>query len=294
MRPRTVSGYDDPLERDAEQAAWAVATGEPVAVERRTSEPGTVYRAPLAPLVELLPPIQTFADAITALLASCEHSAALAWADFTATPTASSAFQAETHFHFDLTTAGGHDVVRAIFDPTTSWVKPRWPNAANRTLNGCAPQVTACEQEIDRRTNLGQVGVTWGPLRQPPVCPASIQYDASVIARSRSDCASAIGAECDRVAQLESARLLRHEQGHYDLACALARKGTTEIMLGQAPAAMLAAVRSAAATQTAAYDRESANGCVAAGQAAWETRVGDGLPAVSLTAPMPARGGRRP
>jgi Domain of unknown function (DUF4157) len=294
VMPSAVSALADPLEDEAERAARAIENGEPVAIERRTGEPGTIYRAPLAPIVDLLPPIRALGNLLAALGASCRHSAALSWSEFTAAPPARSRFEAETHFHFDLTTAGGHDVVEAIFEPATSWVKPRWPNAADRALNGCAAKVLACDREIARRVALGQVGVTWGPLRQSSICPASIQYDASVVATSRSDCATAIGAECDRVAQLEADRLLRHEQGHYDLACALARKGTIEIMLGQAPAAMLAAVRSTAGTQTVAYDNDSGNGCNAAQQAAWETRIGDGLPAVTLTPPAPARGGRRP
>jgi hypothetical protein len=294
VMPSCISALADPLEDEAERAERAIENDEPLSVERRTGKPGTLYRAPLSPLVDVLPPVQAIVDAIQALAASCGHSAALTWPEFTAAAPAASSFEAETHFHFDLTTAAGHDVVRAIFDPVTSWVKPRWPNASNRALNGCAARVLACDQEISRRLGLGQVGVTWGPLRQSPICPASVQYDPSVVARSQSDCATAIGAECDRVAQLESARLLRHEQGHYDLACALARKGTTEIMFGQAPAAMLATVRSAAGRQTVAYDNDSGNGCIPAQQAAWETRIGDGLPAVTLRPPASTGRSGRP
>ncbi len=282
--PSSVSGLDDPLEEEAERAGAAFENGEPVEVEKRAGEAGTVYRVPLPPGVDILPPLEGIRRVASALTASCEHSAALTWADFTGPPQARSRFSAETHFHFELGNADGQQIVRAIFDAGPSWVKARWANAGDRTQNGCAAKVTACQRHFDQAARRRLVNVTFGPLGLPRGCAATAAPDQSVIATSRDECNDPYGAECDRVAQLESERLLQHEQGHYDLACALARTGTLEILGGGAPAAALAGVRRAATAQTRLYDTQSAHGCNPAAQATWESDIRDGLPAVDITA----------
>jgi Domain of unknown function (DUF4157) len=286
----SIGGIEDPLEDEAEEAAANVENGEPAEIEKRTGEPGTIYRVPLLPPgVDILPPIQGIQQALAAMTASCDHQAALTWADFTAAPPRGSQFSAETHFHFELGDAGGHRIVKAIFDPATSWVKPQFANAGDRAQNDCASKVGNCERHFDREARLHHVGVTWGPLRPARGCAASVAPDATAIATTRDECDTVIGAECDRVAQLESDRLLAHEQGHYDLACALARKGTDETMGGAAADAMLAAVRRFAGSQTTLYDRQAAHGCNPGKQADWERDIRAGLPAVDLAAPPPGR-----
>jgi hypothetical protein len=290
--PSSVSGLDDPLEEEAEEAAASVESGEPAKVEKRAGEPGTIYRVPLLPPgADILRPIQA-AQQVAALNASCDHSAALTWADFTAAPAVRSTFSAETHFHFELGSSGSQQIVKAIFEPTASWVRARWANAGDRAQNGCAVEVGRCERHFDRAAQQNLVGVTFGPLGAPRGCAASVVADQSKIATTRGECDTVYGTECDRVSQAESARLLAHEQGHYDLACALARKGTEAIMGGAAPDAMLTAVRGNSPTQTSLYDAQSAHGCNADKQADWERDIRAGLPAVDLTAPPPRRGRR--
>lgn len=295
--PASVSGLDDPLEEEAEEAAQEVENGGSAEVEKRTGEPGTIYRVPLLPQgVDILPPLAAIREALAAVNASCDHAAALTWADFTAAPAARSTFSAETHFHFERGTSGSHEIIKAIFEPSASWVRARWANAGDRAQNGCGNEVARCQRHFDQAAQQNLTGVTFGPLGAPRGCAASVAADRTKIATTRDECDTVYGAECDRVSQAESGRLLAHEQGHYDLACALARKGTQEIMGGAAPDAMLASVRRNSTTQTSLYDTQAAHGCNGPEQARWEGDIRAGLPAVDLkAAPPPARGrGRRP
>jgi hypothetical protein len=95
---------------------------------------------------------------------------------------------------------------------------------------------------------------------------------------------TAIGAECDRVWVLDSARLLTHEQYHFRLACTLAKKASAAVAakpqltpgrardLASAPAARL----------SAQYDSETSHGCIVAAQARWQTNIDNGLPSARI------------
>jgi hypothetical protein len=115
--------------------------------------------------------------------------------------------------------------------------------------------------------------------------------DPSVVATTSSECASVLGPECDRVANAESARLLRHEQLHFDMACVLAGKGTNAIAAnpGVNPTAILNDVRSEASRlfndRGNEYDTETNHGCNPTEQADWEGRVQRGLPSVTIPIP---------
>jgi len=75
---------------------------------------------------------------------------------------------------------------------------------------------------------------------------------------------------------------LKHEQYHYSLACALARKGTQAILGGATPADILRTVRTRSGTQTRSFDNDTQHGCDAAQQDTWEKAIRDGLPAVTI------------
>jgi hypothetical protein len=272
----------DPGEHEARSAADTVARGGAASVRRRSDAAPVVSRSPfLLPGVDILPPIQAVGQIATALAASCDHPAPLTWADFQASPPRGATFAAETHFHHELTAAGSGQAVRAVFEPGPSWVQPKYPNAADRSQNGWAPQIANCEQYFDRQAAANLTGGTFW-LRNPPGCPAAVAPDRSVVATSRAECDSILGPEADRVAGLESARLLRHEQLHYDLACALARKGTTAILGGSAAASTLQTVRQLAAQLTIRYDNETHNGCIADAQARWDADITAGLPRTTI------------
>ncbi len=212
---------------------------------------------------------------------SCSHTAsALTWADFQANPPRSR-FSAETHFAYALHAVNGQQVVRAEFHPQQSWVKAQFANPTNRAVNGCAANVTSCETFFDQQARAGLRGSTFN-LRAPAGCAASVSPNTSLTATTRAECSTILGTECDRVASLESLRLLRHEQYHYKLACELARKGAQAIYNGRDANQALISVRRNSNAQTRSYDSQTVHGCNQASQTAWEGTIDNGLPAVTI------------
>jgi len=208
----------------------------------------------------------------------CDPGRSLTWADFQGTPQVST-LGAETHYHFDLVRSSVERVIQAVFNNSASWVRPRVNG--NPATNGCAGKVTACEGILASSGSGNFVNLT------PPVgCAATLAADASIHATTPAECTSLLAPECNRVAALESARLLRHEQGHFDIACVLARKGTAAFR--GAPASqeqtILTAVRTKANQQKLSYDAvgQTNHGCNAGPQATWEADIAAGLPAVTI------------
>jgi len=216
----------------------------------------------------------------------CDPDRSLTWTDFTGTP--SGPGRAFTGFHHGLATDQGKQIVRAYFDGGRSWVRAPYNNPSDRKVNGCDSRVQGCEQFFDKATAAGRaIGATQrlGPLSAG--CPASVTPNPSVVATSRSECESALGTECDRVTKLESERLLRHEQLHFDIACVMAKKGSQAVAADPAKAStILAAVITKAnklSAPTGPYDTQTSHGCNATKQAEWEAKVRHGL--VSETIP---------
>jgi hypothetical protein len=213
-----------------------------------------------------------------ALQASCSPDRSLTWADFKGSPSGS--FSAETAYKFSLQTGTGTPIVVAAFDPQASWVKPMFGKPTDPKATGCEKSVNSCQSWFAKNPS-----GTWGPLtKNTSACAASIAYNSSVIAQQSSDCSSKIGSECSRVAQLESDRLLKHEQTHFDIGCAIARKGTLAL-LSAAPGThqqILNAVKKVSREQNQKYDNATSHGCNASSQASWEADVKVGLPSVKI------------
>jgi hypothetical protein len=214
----------------------------------------------------------------TAAPGSCEPSRRLTWADFKGPVGSYGAF---TGFDHTLETVNGEQIVRATFAPARSYVKPDAKDPANRATSGCGAVIKQCETML-----AGKTGVTL-PLAADGHCAAGPRPDPRIVATSSAECSSVLGPECDRVRQLESERLLRHEQLHFDIACALARKGTRAISLKPSESArILQAVKDKAhelSNDGGAYDSETDHGCNAAPQAAWDQSVGAGMPMVVIS-----------
>jgi hypothetical protein len=212
---------------------------------------------------------------------TCVPSRALTWADFTAAAPTGSPHAAQTSFNFSLVTSGGRDWVVANFDASSSWAVDKAKDPTNRAVNDCSP--SACEQNFDQRTAAGQTGITFH-LGASTGCAAQPQPNTTLTATTRGECSTLLAAECDRVAVLNSARLLHHEQLHLDIACVIAGKGNAAIDGGANSQQILAAVRRKANQQTTQYDSpsQSFHGCNAAGQASWDADVAAGLPRVTI------------
>jgi hypothetical protein len=213
---------------------------------------------------------------------TCDPSRALTWADFAGPVPASSPFGAETHWdQTEGIDSYNRRVIKATFDGAASWVKPRSSGAANRADNGCEPEVTRCTTLFN---SLGPGQTAWATLGPVTGCAAAFQHNTTLRATSLGECETVLGAECDRVALLNSARLLAHEQLHFDIACLIAKKGTDHLASNSRanPTTILNTVKTKTNAQTALYDTQTNHGCNAGPQATWVRNVAAGLTSVTI------------
>jgi|GEM_PF-2472214 len=239
-----------------------------------------------APATEMNAPGDTSEDGASklqspggaAVKASCVPSQALTWADFKGSPSGS--FSAETAYEMKLQVANGTASIGAIFNSSKSWVKPQYKNPSSLADTGCDKAIRSCEDWFAKNPS-----GTWGPLEKDATkCAASIAPNPSAIANSRSECSSIVGTECTRVSQLESSRLLSHEQTHFDIGCVIAGKGTAALMA--APSGdqqnVLNRVKRAVNDQNKKYDSDTKHGCDSSAQSRWQSDVKGGLGAVKI------------
>ena len=228
--------------------------------------------------------------------AECDPTAALSWADFTAPAPAQSQFSAATAS--DITTvdvpstkcitdvkgypSGPLKQFQAVFHPNKSWVKPSARDATDPTKNGSAAEIAKCEKHFDDSAAKNFINVTYHMSSAVvAACPASIRA-AGTNATTRAECTTIVGADFNTTAAAESARLLNHEQNHFNLTCALAKKGNALLAAGGDFDKINPVINVRLATAQAQYDADSHHGCNAAGQAKWEGLISSGLPAVKL------------
>jgi hypothetical protein len=149
-----------------------------------------------------------------------------------------------------------------------------WVNRRTVAVNGRPPATTGAVSEC-RRT-LGKPNMaefTWTPSAS---CPASADIRSSATANNRGECETVIGAQLDIEDQADTARLLRHEQYHLNLACALASLGNDEIGSGTTVAAALKHVVAASRREQRAYDDDTSHGCDSGAQGSWEGNIDSG------------------
>ena len=85
------------------------------------------------------------------------------------------------------------------------------------------------------------------------------------------------GAGCDAQAPQESVRLLRHEQGHYDIACKLVGRANDMLAAGRTQTVLAQWLSTNLQPQNTAYDHDTVHGCDAGQQSTWETSIAAGL-----------------
>lgn len=198
----------------------------------------------------------------------CVPNRQLTWANFPGSPTNS--FEAETHFRIDQVAFQGRQLFQAILNQGASWVRPRSGQPSNLAVNGCQPNITACENFFNGGPG---PGAQWNHPGGAAGCAAAIGPPATT-ANNFGECASVVGAACTAAREADSVRLLRHEQLHFDIPCVLAYKANAARAAGTA--VTLAGVRARANTLTTQYDNQTNHGCNATAQATWEQDVGSG------------------
>ena len=221
----------------------------------------------------------------------CTPSRALTWADFSGSVPAGSTFGALTasglrerainvaRRRCDPTAAAlKSKAVQAQFTPSSSWVKPMFANPSSLTDTGCNTPIADCTSWIG-----GNPGGTWALDTSPSTtCPASAVPRGDT-ATSVPQCTTVVGTDCTDRAAAESARLLRHEQGHFNITCAMARKANAMTYTDATFPALLTAAQTRLSQVQGNYDTQTNHGCNAGQQSTWETAISGGLPAVTIT-----------
>ena len=227
----------------------------------------------------------------------CDPTRTLTWPDFAGAPVMSSGFGAVCHSGLTKRAANtallkcmpktsaaqnaNPSAIQAVFDGAQSWVKPRSRTPTNNAVNGCRVVINQCRSDI----TAGGAGTTWAlNTGASPVCAASPSPRGDA-ATSAAECETVVGKDCADQAAADSARLLRHENGHFNLSCAMARKANAMITKTTDVGKLLAAAKTVLSTQQGLYDSQTAHGCDAGQQATWETAISGGLPAVTITVP---------
>ena len=235
---------------------------------------------PRDPGPHILPPAKlqgpTFTPVTIIPIPRCVPDTPLSWADFQGAPGGGSA-AAKTSFSVPDFVIQGNPMFQARLERAKSWVRPRYVNPADRKSNGCAPLVAQCRASIKAHP-----GSNWSTNGTPdPKCPASLVPNA-VTANNDAECDTVVGAECDRVAPDESARLLVHEQTHFDIACVLVNKGNDALRAGGDLATIKKALNKQVTDVTKQYDDETKHGCDQGNQDTWVGDVKNKLPAITI------------
>ena len=210
-------------------------------------------------------------------ISRCIPDRPLTWGDFPATMPAGARFDAKTGLLHPLITVQRNEMFQLQLQSSSS-VKAKVRNAASRAANGCAPALAGCKTWLKAHP-----GTTWNftPPAQNP-CPATVQASSATPATTPDECDTVLGPECDAAAKTESARILAHEQGHFDLGCVLVNKANDALRAGTPSATIEPRLKAVYKAQQAAYETTTANGCDATAQAAAEADIAAQLPAVTI------------
>ena len=184
--------------------------------------------------------------------------------DFLGTPP-NSPFAALTSFHFSRRDGK----IAVDEDKAGSWVNKRKVAVTGRP-GATTGAVRDCQKTLSRPN---MADYTWTPSSD---CPASAEIRSSATASNRGECETVIGAQLDTDDQADMARLLRHEQYHMNLACALASLGNDQIAAGTALGKALKRVVAASSREQRAYDNETHHGCDSGAQGTWEGNIDSG------------------
>jgi len=168
---------------------------------------------------------------------------------------------------------------RTVLDSSKSWVREPFKSANDPLKNGCKPLVDDCKKAFKTPG-----GIYNGPEVKTAKCAASVVLP-SLQAKTVAECDSVLGEGCAKRQLDESARLLDHEVGHFDISCVIAKKANTALDAG----GDLGKIETAAEKKRQAlydlYDLETEHSCKVGAQAAWKTDIAMDLKKQNVTLP---------
>jgi hypothetical protein len=213
-----------------------------------------------------------FTPAIFIRVSRCVPDSALTWRDF-GVGNPGGGFSAVTKVAVREENVQGNVMFRAVMNRATSRVRAHVAGAAARATNRCAPLVVQCQQFLGG----AGPGASWS--RTAPAGCAASPFTAAT-ATNVGECETSVGAACDADAIADSARLLRHEQGHFDITCKLVGRADDALAAGRPLGTVRTWHKNNLGPQQKQYDNDTAHGCDAAQQAAWEASIAGGLQGV--------------
>jgi hypothetical protein len=301
-----VAPADDVLEREANDVAAKISEDESLpklrqATSARLQRQLSPHRQPaIVGLADAGPKARLADDEKNAELLQCiktlgpdseecDPTRTLSWADFTGTPSVGSQFGAVTSSSVNPIdvpsqvcmervlgkTASPTRRFRAKFDSGGSWVLPSIKDASDPNKNGCPALVSECVNFFK-----GSGSGSWA-LRPDGHCAAGVPPRGD-IATSAKECVTKVGADCNDMKVADSARLLKHEQNHFNISCVFAQKANAALQNGQLERPIHKAVIDKRTPTQTLYDNETHHGCEAAKQAAWETNIAAGLNDIAI------------
>jgi hypothetical protein len=292
---------DDQLEREADSAAMKINEdeGENSAVPQRAPASRLQRHVAIVGFDEAGPGASLTGGGKEAELMKCfkdnpdvcDPDVPLAWANFggtpnksysawTVAPVKSGEVPSDVCKQRVLGTATKPAIrFRAGFDSSKSWVRPPFNTPSEPKTNGCKPLIDDC------KSKLRAPGHTYAAPTDPNTkCPAAVVAQGN-LATNVVECDTVVGADCTARITAESARLLSHEQGHFDISCVIARKANAALDAGGDRARIEAVVEKKRQDQYDLYDNETSHGCDAAQQAAWKTDIANNLNKQNITLP---------
>jgi len=324
-----VGAVNDPAEREADDAADRVMANVPVSSS--SSRPVSLQRAPRdlphqaphrAPAIVGLDEDGPGADLTgktetqlwkcmkgTSGIPNACPKGNLTWRDFSEVPSMRGNRQAQTGWTVAVKnmepkaarcvqqilgwSENQTHIYQALFVRPSSLVISRVVHAAEPARNGCGNLGAQCRRHfVPSRRNPNPGSFTWTPDNS--TCPAMV-VGGMLEATKPSEC-DLIVKGCTANLVNDKPRLLKHEQGHMDLVCAMVRKINAAVVSGQPWASFQQNAFDAINKVHREYDGNE-HGCDQAQQDDWEARISMGLPDVALpeqTTPPPPRPPRRP
>lgn len=170
----------------------------------------------------------------------------------------------------------GAQGVQAFFNPAKSWVTKIYKDPDNPKLSPCNTAIGNCRKFFKKKKNKGR---TW--FMTAGKCEAGAQPRGDEAA-SAADCDTVVAQDCADMIRADSPRLLAHEQGHFDLTCAMAKKANALITKDTNVDKLIKRAKKVLRKQQKKYDNETKHGCKPDKQSAWETVISTGLPDVEL------------
>ena len=232
--------------------------------------------------------------------------ATLTWSDFSEVRSLPNHMQAQTGWTVEVKnmepkaarcvqqilgwSANQTHIYQAVFVKRDSHVVSRVAHANDPARNGCAKIGRDCRAYF--RSTPNALPYTFTPDNSS--CPA-MQVGGVLEATKASEC-NAMVRGCTAMAVNDKPRLLRHEQGHLDLVCAMVRKINAAVVSGQPWASFQKNAFDAVQKIQDDYD-DTTHGCDPQHQKDWETKISKGLPDEALpeqTTPPPPPPPRRP